>query len=146
MTHVTNADARGDDHVANEDKYLAYLKRATADLRDARKRLRDVEDKASEPIAIVAMSCRFPGGAATPEDLWDLVAHGRDAISGFPTDRGWQVEDIPLEGGFLYDVSSSTRRSSASRPARPSPWTRSNDCCWKPPGRPSNARASTRRR
>jgi len=91
--------------VANEDKYLAYLKRATADLRDARKQLRDVEDKATEPIAIVAMSCRFPGGVATPEDLWDLVANGRDAISGFPTDRGWQVEDIPLEGGFLYDVS-----------------------------------------
>ncbi|WNV92061.1 SDR family NAD(P)-dependent oxidoreductase [Umezawaea sp. Da 62-37] len=102
---MTAANARGDDHVANEDKYLAYLKRATADLRDARKRLRDVEDKASEPIAIVAMSCRFPGGVATPEDLWDLVANGRDAISGFPTDRGWQVEDIPLEGGFLYDVS-----------------------------------------
>ncbi len=91
--------------MANEDKYLAYLKRATADLRDARKQLRDVEDKATEPIAIVAMSCRFPGGVATPEDLWDLVANGRDAISGFPTDRGWQVEDIPLEGGFLYDVS-----------------------------------------
>ncbi|WP_414719889.1 type I polyketide synthase, partial [Umezawaea sp.] len=105
MSHVTAANARGDDHVANEDKYLAYLKRATADLRDARKQLRDVEDKATEPIAIVAMSCRFPGGVATPEDLWDLVANGRDAISGFPTDRGWQVEDIPLEGGFLYDVS-----------------------------------------
>ncbi|MCS7479353.1 SDR family NAD(P)-dependent oxidoreductase [Umezawaea endophytica] len=102
---MTAANARGDDHVANEDKYLAYLKRATADLRDARKQLRDVEDKATEPIAIVAMSCRFPGGVATPEDLWDLVANGRDAISGFPTDRGWQVEDIPLEGGFLYDVS-----------------------------------------
>nr|WP_245887351.1 type I polyketide synthase [Umezawaea tangerina] len=102
---MTAANARGDDHVANEDKYLAYLKRATADLRDARKQLRDVEDKASEPIAIVAMSCRFPGGVTTPEDLWDLVANGRDAISGFPTDRGWQVEDIPLEGGFLYDVS-----------------------------------------
>ncbi|MFD4673750.1 SDR family NAD(P)-dependent oxidoreductase [Lentzea sp. NPDC058450] len=105
MTHVTDAAARGDDHVANEDKYLEYLKRATADLRDARKRLKDVEDRASEPIAIVAMSCRLPGGVSTPEDLWDLVAGGHDAIAGFPADRGWQAADIPLEGGFLHDAS-----------------------------------------
>ncbi|MFB7666046.1 type I polyketide synthase [Kitasatospora sp. NPDC056138] len=69
-----------------------------------------------EPVAIVAMSCRFPGGVRTPEDLWQLLATGTDAISGFPTDRGWDLEALystdaeqantayTREGGFLYDV------------------------------------------
>ncbi|MFE3646228.1 beta-ketoacyl synthase N-terminal-like domain-containing protein, partial [Streptomyces sp. NPDC059169] len=68
---------------------------------------------ADEPIAIVAMSCRYPGGVESPEDLWRLLAEGRDGISGFPTDRGWDVDGIfhpdpdnpgtsyTSEGGFL---------------------------------------------
>ncbi|MEU3459403.1 type I polyketide synthase [Streptomyces sp. NPDC006733] len=59
---------------------------------------------ADEPIAIVGMSCRLPGGVATPEDLWRLVADGVDAITGFPQDRGWRVDAdagfVPA-GGFL---------------------------------------------
>ncbi|MEV6877810.1 type I polyketide synthase [Amycolatopsis sp. NPDC051128] len=54
-----------------------------------------------EEIAIVAMSCRFPGGITSPEDLWRLVAEGADAISEFPADRGWTVSG---SGGFLYDA------------------------------------------
>ncbi|WP_372665979.1 SDR family NAD(P)-dependent oxidoreductase [Amycolatopsis kentuckyensis] len=54
-----------------------------------------------EPIAIVAMSCRFPGGVTSPEDLWRLVADGTDAIAEFPADRGWTGSG---SGGFLYDA------------------------------------------
>ena len=69
-----------------------------------------------EPIAIVGMSCRYPGGVSSPRELWELVAAGGDSISGFPTDRGWDLRRLhaadgehpgtgaSLEGGFLYDV------------------------------------------
>ncbi|MEU8824614.1 type I polyketide synthase [Streptomyces sp. NPDC048636] len=57
-----------------------------------------------DPIAIVGMSCRLPGGVTTSEELWRLVADGADAITGFPEDRGWQIEadaDFVPAGGFL---------------------------------------------
>ncbi|PNG94172.1 type I polyketide synthase [Streptomyces malaysiensis] len=57
-----------------------------------------------EGIAIVSMACRLPGGVATPEQLWDLLAEGRDAITPFPTDRGWEPSDPAGVGGFLDAV------------------------------------------
>ncbi|MER6344743.1 beta-ketoacyl synthase N-terminal-like domain-containing protein [Streptomyces sp. NPDC001532] len=49
---------------------------------------------AQEPIAIVGMSCRLPGGIASPEELWSLVSGGRDGVTGFPTDRGWDLDNL----------------------------------------------------
>nr|WP_275581131.1 polyketide synthase [Mycobacterium riyadhense] len=50
--------------------------------------------RADEPIAVVGMGCRFPGGVDGPQGLWEVVVGGRDVISGFPTDRGWDVEGL----------------------------------------------------
>ncbi|MFD9734911.1 type I polyketide synthase [Umezawaea sp. NPDC059074] len=79
----------------------------TADLQTTRQRLQELEEGDQEPIAIVAMSCRYPGGVRSPEDLWRLVESGGDAISPLPEDRGWGTENgvFAVEGGgFLYDA------------------------------------------
>ncbi len=109
-----------------EEKLLDYLKKVTADLCQARQRVQELEAADHEPIAIVGMGCRYPGGVRSPEDLWRLVDGGVDAIGPFPTDRdrpgwlpaghGWNVDEIydpepgtagkvsTRSGGFLTDA------------------------------------------
>ncbi|GAB2609851.1 hypothetical protein GCM10027168_48580 [Streptomyces capparidis] len=76
----------------NEQKLREYLKRATADLRQARRRVKQLEEQ--PPIAIVGMACRYPGGISSPEDLWRVVAEGVDTISPLPDDRDWDLESL----------------------------------------------------
>ncbi|MEU0692429.1 type I polyketide synthase [Streptomyces niveus] len=102
--------------MTDDDKLLSYLKRVSAELHETRRRLHEAESENQEPIAIVGMSCRFPGGVSTPDELWRLLSEGTDAITEFPGDRGWDVDGLydpdpdaagksyVRRGGFLESV------------------------------------------
>ncbi|MFH8371759.1 type I polyketide synthase [Streptomyces sp. NPDC018031] len=93
--------------MSEDPKLVEYFKRVTAELYETRERLRAAERRADDPVVVVGMGCRFPGGVDTPGRLWEVFAEGRDVISGFPGDRGWPED--------LYDEECAGRRA---RPGR----------------------------
>ncbi|MDI5980997.1 SDR family NAD(P)-dependent oxidoreductase [Amycolatopsis magusensis] len=100
--------------MTNEDRLRDYLRRVTAELYHARQELagRPAADR-DDPIAVVGLGCRYPGGVGSPEQLWDLLVSDSDAISEFPADRGWDIDRLyhpepgnpgttyTRQGGFL---------------------------------------------
>ena len=76
------------------NQYVEALRSSLKEIDRLRKQNQQLIAAAVEPIAIVGIGCRYPGGVASPEDLWRVVAEGKDVIGGFPADRGWDVSDL----------------------------------------------------
>ncbi|WP_062432672.1 type I polyketide synthase [Herbidospora daliensis] len=91
--------------MGNEEKLRAYLKRVTVELTQTRRQLAAAEDRAHEPVAIIGMACRFPGGGETVEGYWDMLSQGRNGVTEVPASR-WNIDDYydpdPRTPGAIY--------------------------------------------
>ena len=98
---------------------------------------------AGDPVAVVGIGCRFPGGAGSPGEFWELLAAGREAASGFPGDRGWDLAGLfdpdpggmgtpyVAGGGFWWGRRTLMRGSSGSARGKRWRWIPSSGCCWR---------------
>ncbi|CAM5642464.1 MULTISPECIES: type I polyketide synthase [Streptomyces] len=105
----------GQEEVGHE-RLVAALRKSVRDNRRLARRYAELRDRLDEPVAVVSMACRLPGGVRTPEDLWELVATGGSAVGPLPEDRGWDLDAPPgsrtgperalrtRRGGFLADA------------------------------------------
>ncbi|MGX1855669.1 type I polyketide synthase, partial [Streptomyces sp. NPDC055299] len=87
------------------DQIVEALRASLRENDRLRKQNQQLVDAAGEPLALVAMSCRFPGGVQTPEEFWQLLAEGTDALSDLPADRGWDLgalDATTTRGGFVH--------------------------------------------
>ncbi len=101
---------------SSDEKLLNALRVSLKETERLREQNKKLDDADRDPIAIIGMACRFPGAVTTPEDLWRLLADEVDAIGEFPTDRGWDLEELydptgarprttyAREGGFLHEA------------------------------------------
>ncbi|MDQ3935999.1 MAG: polyketide synthase docking domain-containing protein, partial [Actinomycetota bacterium] len=103
--------------MSDEERLRQYLRKVTGELRTANRRVRELEQRDHEPIAIVGMSCRYPRTVRSPAELWQLVADGVDAVADYPDNRGWDLERlhdpdpdhpgtvVSRGGAFMEDIS-----------------------------------------
>ncbi|HEX6343601.1 SDR family NAD(P)-dependent oxidoreductase [Umezawaea sp.] len=80
--------------MTEDQKVVEYLKKLTVELYKTRGQLRALEQERTQPIAVTAMACRFPGGITSPEEFWRMLAAGGDGYGPFPDDRGWPLAEI----------------------------------------------------
>ncbi len=116
--------------MAENTKHVDYLKRLTADLRRTKRRVSELEGQLSQPVALVGMACRYPGGADSPEALWTWWLRVVMRYPTYPADRGWDVAglfdpdpDAPgkmyvRQGSFLQDAGDFDCRILRHRPQR----------------------------
>jgi hypothetical protein len=130
------------DNPSEKSTTLSPLKQAYLVIEKLLARLDTAEKAKREPIAVIGMGCRFPGGANDPDGLWDLLAHGVNAVREVPPER-WDIDQyydpdvkkpgkmITRWGGLSRTSTSLTRSTSTSHRVKRAAWTRSSACCWR---------------